>query len=30
MTMKLYKHQSEALEVTRSFNRVAYYHDMGL
>jgi len=28
--MKLYKHQVEALERTRNFNRVAYYHDMGL
>lgn len=28
--MKLYKHQSEALEATRLFNRVGYYHDMGL
>ena len=28
--MKLYKHQEEALERTKEFNRVAYYHDMGL
>lgn len=28
--MKLYKHQIEALERTRNFNRVAYYHDCGL
>ena len=28
--MKLYKHQIEALERTKQFNRVAYYHDMGL
>lgn len=28
--MKLYKHQVEALERTKQFNRVAYYHDMGL
>lgn len=28
--MKLYKHQEEALERTKDFNRVAYYHDMGL
>ena len=28
--MKLYKHQEEALERTKSFNRVAYYHEMGL
>ena len=28
--MKLFKHQVEALERTQEFNRVAYYHDMGL
>lgn len=28
--MKLYKHQQQALERTKQFNRVAYYHDMGL
>lgn len=28
--MKLYKHQEEALERTKDFNKVAYYHDMGL
>lgn len=28
--MKLFKHQVEALERTKQFNRVAYYHDMGL
>lgn len=28
--MKLYKHQIEALERTKQFNRVAYWHDMGL
>ncbi|MBR4683144.1 MAG: DEAD/DEAH box helicase [Elusimicrobiaceae bacterium] len=28
--MNLYKHQVEALERTKQFNRVAYYHDMGL
>lgn len=28
--MKLYKHQEEALERTKDFNRVAFYHDMGL
>ena len=28
--MKLYKHQIEALERTKQFNRVAYYHDCGL
>lgn len=28
--MKLYKHQEDALERTKSFNRVAFYHDMGL
>lgn len=28
--MKLYQHQEEALERTKSFNRVAYYHEMGL
>lgn len=28
--MKLYKHQAQALEQTKQFNRVAYYLDMGL
>lgn len=28
--MKLFKHQEDALERTEGFNRVAYYHDMGL
>ena len=28
--MKLYKHQEEALERTKMFNKCAYYHDMGL
>ena len=28
--MKLYKHQEDALEQTKDFNRVAYYLDMGL
>lgn len=28
--MKLFKHQVEALERTKQFSRVAYYHDMGL
>lgn len=28
--MKLYPHQSEALKRTEGFDRVAYYHDMGL
>ena len=28
--MKLYKHQEEALERTNNFNKVAFYHDMGL
>ena len=28
--MKLYEHQLDALEATKGFNRVAYYHDMGL
>lgn len=28
--MKLYPHQSKALEETKDKNRVAYYHDMGL
>lgn len=28
--MKLYKHQEEALERTKTFNKCAYYHDMGL
>lgn len=27
--MKLYQHQQQALERTRTFNKVAYYHDMG-
>lgn len=28
--MKLYKHQEDALERTKTFNKCAYYHDMGL
>ena len=28
--MKLYKHQEEALERTKNFNKVAFYHEMGL
>ena len=28
--MKLYQHQEEALERTKTFNKCAYYHDMGL
>ena len=28
--MKLYPHQIKALDETKSFNRTAYYHDMGL
>ena len=28
--MKLYKHQEDALERTKNFNKVAFYHDMGL
>lgn len=28
--MNLYPHQSEALELSKELNRVAYYHDMGL
>lgn len=28
--MKLYQHQQEALERTEDFDRVAYFHDMGL
>ena len=28
--MKLFPHQEKALDQTASFNRVAYYHDMGL
>lgn len=28
--MKLYPHQTDALKATEHFNRVAYYHDMGL
>ncbi len=30
MKIKLYDHQKTALEKTKNFNRVAYYHDMGL
>jgi len=30
MLMKLYPHQGQALEQTKTFNRVAYYLDMGL
>jgi len=28
--MELYPHQKEALELTKEFNRCAYYLDMGL
>lgn len=28
--MKLYQHQIDALEETKDFNRVAFFHDMGL
>ena len=28
--MKLYQHQIDALERTKTFNKCAYYHDMGL
>lgn len=28
--MKLYQHQIDALERTKNFNKVAYYHDMGV
>lgn len=28
--MRLYQHQADALEKTKQYNRVAYYHDMGL
>lgn len=28
--IKLYRHQIDALKRTKEFNRVAYYHDMGL
>lgn len=28
--MELYKHQIDALEHTKTFNKCAYYHDMGL
>ena len=28
--MKLYKHQEDALDRTKTFNKVAFYHDMGL
>ena len=27
--MKLYSHQKKALELTKKFNRCAYYVDMG-
>ena len=30
MSLKLFKHQEEALKRTKGFDRVAYYHDMGL
>lgn len=30
MQMELFKHQSESLDQTKDFNRVAYYLDMGL
>lgn len=30
MSVKLFKHQTEALELTKDKNRVAYYYDMGL
>lgn len=30
MSVKLYPHQSGALDETAEYNRVAYYHDMGL
>lgn len=30
MSVKLFPHQSEALDITSDKNRVAYYHDMGL
>lgn len=30
MAMKLYAHQSDALNRTQNKNHVAYYHDMGL
>ena len=28
--MELYEHQKKALELTKQFNNVAYYLDMGL
>ena len=28
--MELYEHQKKALELTKQFNKVAYYLDMGL
>lgn len=28
--MNLYPHQTQALELTKDKNRVAYYYDMGL
>ena len=28
--MKLYQHQIDALERTKNFNKVAFYHDMGV
>lgn len=30
MSVKLLKHQADALERTAGRNRVAYFHDMGL
>jgi hypothetical protein len=27
--IKLFKHQEDALNQTKEFNRVAYYYDMG-
>lgn len=30
MGVNLYEHQNQALTETEKFNRVAYYHDMGL
>lgn len=28
--MKLFPHQQKALDITKQYNRVAYYLDMGL
>ena len=30
MSVKLFKHQSDALEKVRHLNKCAFFHDMGL